>query len=85
MLTLAINDSNLAWIYMDPEYQASDAGRRLLEWVARLMGPAAWAVIQTSSDDSRSLYECAGFRIVSELDAPWDRPAPLQTHLAQTL
>jgi len=85
MVIATIDDGDLAWMYLDPDYQASARGQRLLAWVAELLGPAAWVVIQTSSDQERVLYEQAGFRVVTHVDVSANQNAPVRMHLARTL
>lgn len=61
---VGIDDTLLAWLYVDPDYFGHGIGHELLSLALELIGPHAWTIVLDGNTRARRLYECAGFQII---------------------
>ena len=66
---VGMDESYLAWLYVDPEYYGRGIGRRLLRLAIRLIGSEAWTIVLDGNVRARSLYESEGFRVVRTFES----------------
>jgi hypothetical protein len=81
---VGIDENNLAWFYIAPEYQDREISQKLVRWALDLIGPEAWAVIQTNGSTDHALFTEAGLRIVESFENEADHAAGISVHIAQT-
>ena len=63
---VGVDESLLAWLYVDPSYFGRGIGRELLQLGLELTGPQAWTVVLAGNTRARQLYESEGFQVVYE-------------------
>ena len=61
---VGVDETYLAWLYVDPPYYGQGIGRRLLRLGIELIGPEVWTVALAGNIRARHLYETEGFQVV---------------------
>jgi hypothetical protein len=83
-MMVGIDENNLAWFYIAPEYRDREISRQLVRLAIDLIGPKAWAVMQTSAGADHALFTETGLRIVESFENEADHAAGINVHVIQT-
>jgi ribosomal protein S18 acetylase RimI-like enzyme len=81
---IGIDEQNLAWFYIAPEYRDREISQQLVRLALDLIGPEAWAVVQTSGGTDHALFTETGLRVVESFENEADGEGGINVHLTQT-
>ncbi len=62
---VAIEDTLLTWLYVDPEWQGQGVGKALTAHALHLLGPEGWVMVLASNTRAVDFYASLGFRLAA--------------------
>ena len=66
---VGVDETYLAWLYVDPVYYHQGIGRRLLQKGLDLIGDGAWTIVLHNNTKAISLYASEGLKEVHRFDS----------------
>ena len=75
----------LAWFYIAPGCADTESCRRLLTFARDLLGPNAWAVLQSGDAQCHALCRELGLRVVASYLNEADGSSSVSAHIVQTI